>query len=245
MRAVTRENAMGAYHRIRQGIVEGRYRPGERMVETRLADDLQLSRTPIREAIRMLQSEGLVHSLPNRGATVRALTAGDIGDLYEVRGRLEALSGELAARRATADDIERLGEADAAFAAAVRGMDLNDIEAIRTVFRLNNAFHAVMLEAAHNGRLTQALTRTVDHPLVFQAFRHYNLPAMRRSAQFHHLIVEAVRGREPGRAANLVLEHVLQGRDQLLAVVGDSPSVDALFAAPAAAGGGGTAHPIT
>ncbi|MGA2519593.1 MAG: GntR family transcriptional regulator, partial [Acidimicrobiales bacterium] len=113
-----RENAMSAYQQIRQGIVEGVYRPGERIVETRLADDLQLSRTPIREAIRMLQSEGLVHSLPNRGATVRALTAEDIGDLYEVRGRLEALAGELAASRATTEQIERLGAADAAFATA-------------------------------------------------------------------------------------------------------------------------------
>jgi len=232
MRAVPRENAISAYHQIRQGIVEGVYRPGERIVEKRLADDLQLSRTPIREAIRMLQSEGLVSSLPNRGATVRALTAEDIGDLYEVRGRLEALAGELAARRATPEEIDRLGGAEASFAAAVRKMDMNDIEAIRTVFRLNNEFHAIMLDAAHNDRLTQALTRTVDHPLVFQAFRHYNLPAMRRSAQFHRLIFEAVQAGEPTRAGNLVLEHVLQGRDQLLAVVGDSPSVDALFDMP-------------
>jgi len=235
---------MSAYHQIRQGIVEGVYRPGERIVETRLADDLQLSRTPIREAIRMLQSEGLVHSLPNRGATVRALTAEDIGDLYEVRGRLEALAGELAASRATAEQIDRLGASEVAFAAAVRNIDINDIEAIRTVFRLNDEFHAIMLEGARNGRLAQTLIRTVDHPLVFQAFRHYNLPAMRRSAQFHRLIFEAIQAREPARAANLVLEHVLQGRDQLLAVVGNSRSVDALFDMPAPATTG-TTHRIT
>jgi DNA-binding GntR family transcriptional regulator len=235
---------MSAYQQIRQGIVEGVYRPGERIVEKRLADDLQLSRTPIREAIRMLQSEGLVHSMPNRGATVRALTAEDIGDLYEVRGRLEALAGELAARRASAEQIDRLGAAEAAFAAAVRKMDINDIAAIRTVFRLNDEFHAIMLDGAHNGRLTQTLIRTVDHPLVFQAFRHYNLLAMRRSAQFHRLIFEAIQAREPTRAANLVLEHVLQGRDQLLAVVGDSDSVDALFDMPAPATTG-AAHRMT
>jgi DNA-binding GntR family transcriptional regulator len=232
MREMPRDNAIGAYHQIRQGIVEGLYRPGERIVEKRLADDLQLSRTPIREAIRMLQSEGLVHSLPNRGATVRALTAEGIGDLYEVRGRLEALAGELAAGRATAEQLERLEAAEAGFAAAVRKMDVNDIEAIRTVFRLNDEFHLVMLESAGNERLTQTLIRTVDHPLVFQAFRHYNLPAMRRSAQFHRLIFEAIAAGESSRAGNLVLEHVLQGRDQLLAVVGDSESVDALFDMP-------------
>jgi DNA-binding GntR family transcriptional regulator len=229
---VPRENAISAYHQIRQGIVEGLYRPGERIVEKRLADDLQLSRTPIREAIRMLQSEGLVHSLPNRGATVRDLTVVGIGDLYEVRGRLEALAGELAARRATIEQIERLGEAESVFAAAVRQMDINDIDAIRLVFHLNDEFHLIMLESAGNERLTQTLIRTVDHPLVFQAFRHYNLPAMRRSAQFHRLIFEAIQAREAVRAGNLVLEHILQGRDQLLTVVGDSGSVDALFDMP-------------
>ncbi|MGA2521023.1 MAG: FCD domain-containing protein, partial [Acidimicrobiales bacterium] len=110
----------------------------------------------------------------------------------------------------------------------------------------NDEFHAIMLDAAHNGRLVQTLIRTVDHPLVFQAFRHYNLPAMRRSAQIHHLIFEAIREGEPTRAANLVLEHVLQGRDQLLAVVGDSHSVDALFDMPAPASATrGAGHRIT
>jgi DNA-binding GntR family transcriptional regulator len=229
---VPRENAISAYHQIRQGIVEGLYRPGERIVEKRLADDLQLSRTPIREAIRMLQSEGLVHSLPNRGATVRDLTVVGIGDLYEVRGRLEALAGELAARRATTEQIERLSQAESAFAGAVRKMDINDIDAIRRVFHLNDEFHLIMLESAGNERLTQTLIRTVDHPLVFQAFRHYNLSAMRRSALFHRLIFEAIQARESVRAGNLVLEHILQGRDQLLTVVGDSESVDALFDMP-------------
>jgi DNA-binding FadR family transcriptional regulator len=68
--------------------------------------------------------------------------------------------------------------------------------------------------------------------LVFQAFRHYNLSAMRRSALFHRLIFEAIQARESVRAGNLVLEHILQGRDQLLTVVGDSESVDALFDMP-------------
>ncbi len=223
---------MGAYQKIRQGIVEGLYRPGERMVETRLARDLELSRTPIREALRMLQSEGLVVALPNRGATVRNLTVEGIADLYEVRGRLEALAGELAAGRATPAQVEHLGEAEAAFASAARNIDVNNIEAIRAVFHLNDEFHLRLLESAGNERLTQTLIRTVDQPLVFQAFRHYNLGAMRRSAQFHRLIFEAIEAGEPVRAGHLTYEHVLQGRDQLLAVVGDSESVDALFDMP-------------
>ena len=118
VRPVTLPNGMDAYHQIRRWIVEGRLRPGERLVEQRLAEELDLSRTPIREALRMLQSEGLVRFEPNRGARVRSLTMADIDDLYELRGRLEAMAAELAAVRATPDQLDRLTAAEADFAAA-------------------------------------------------------------------------------------------------------------------------------
>lgn len=223
-------SAVSAYHRIRRGIVEGAYRPGERLVEQRLAEELDLSRTPVREAFRMLQSEGLVQVEPNRGATVRGLTVDDIADLYELRGRLEAMAGELAATRATPDQLERLLAAEGSFAgAATVAVAEGDLDAVRTVFHQNDVFHLTLLEAANHERLTQALLRTVDHPLVFQAFRHYRPTDLERSVLFHHLIAEAVERGEAERAGRLVHEHVLQGRDQLLAVVGDAASVDALY----------------
>jgi DNA-binding GntR family transcriptional regulator len=228
-RPVAKDSTTEAYKRIRRRIVEGHYRPDERLVEARLAADLDCSRTPIREALRMLDSEGLVRSQPNRGATVRNLTAGDIRDLYEVRARLEALAAELAAVRATPDQIDRLAMAEAKFAEAVLRVDPHDVDSIRIILRLNDEFHLTMLEAAGNPRLTHTLIKTVDHPLVYQAFRHYDNLAMRRSALFHRLIFEAIRSHESARAGRLVSEHILQGRDQLLAVVGDSESVDALF----------------
>jgi len=120
VRPVTLPNGMDAYHQIRRWIVEGRLRPGERLVEQRLAEELELSRTPIREALRMLQSEGLVRFEPNRGARVRSLTVADIDDLYELRGRLEAMAAELAAVRATPDQLDRLMAAEADFAAAAQ-----------------------------------------------------------------------------------------------------------------------------
>ncbi len=229
LRPVPKDNTIDAYDLIRRGIVEGHYRPGERLVEARLAADLDCSRTPIREALRMLDSEGLVRSLPNRGATVRDLTTADIRDLYEVRARLESLAAELAAVRATPDQIDRLAEAEANFADAVHRVDTNDIDSIRTILRMNDRFHLTMLEAAGNRRLTHTLVKTVDHPLVYQAFRHYDDAAMRRSALFHRLILDAIRSHESARAGRLVSEHILQGRDQLLVVVGNSESVDALF----------------
>jgi DNA-binding GntR family transcriptional regulator len=221
-----------AYHRIRRWIVEGRLRPGERLVEQRLAEDLQLSRTPVREALRMLQSEGLVAFEPNRGARVRELTRSHIADLYELRARLESMAAELAARRATAEEREALSAAQQAFAAAVAAASDGDLDAIRHVFHQNDVFHLTLLAAAHHEPLTQSLVRSVDHTLVFQAFRHYDRHDMERSVDFHALIADAVLAAEPDRAGRLMHEHVLQGRDQLFAVVGDDESLDALYDEP-------------
>lgn len=225
-------NSADAYDRIRRWIVEGELRPDERLVEQRLAEELDLSRTPVREALRMLQAEGLVRFEPNRGARVRSLTVADIGDLYELRGRLEAMAAELAAVRATPDQLERLDRAEAEFARAAIDARAGDIEAIRVVFDRNDVFHLTLLEAAHHERLSQALIRTVDHTLVFQAFRHYDPDSMERSATFHALIAKEVRRGDGARAGRLMHEHVLEGRDQLLAVVGPYDSVDPLYDDP-------------
>ena len=233
LRDVTLPSSEDAYHQIRRWIVEGRLRPDERLVEQRLAEELQLSRTPVREALRMLQSEGLVTFEPNRGARVRSLTVADITDLYELRGRLEAMAAELAAMRATADQLERLGAAEADFAHAADAARSGDLDAVRAVFHQNDVFHLTVLEAAHHERLTQSLIRTVDHTLVFQAFRHYDPAGLERSVVFHRLIADEIRGGQGARAGRLMHEHVLQGRDQLLAVVGGRDSVDALYDEPA------------
>ncbi len=222
-----------AYRQIRRWIVEGRLRPDERLVEQRLAEELALSRTPVREALRMLQSEGLVHLEPNRGARVRSLSVADIADLYELRGRLEAMAAELAADRATPNQLERLMAADEDFAAAAQRARTGDLDALRAVFHLNDVFHLTILEAAHHERLVQSLVRTVDHTLVFQAFRHYDPAGLERSVTFHGLIAHEIRAGEGARAGRLTHEHVLQGRDRLLSVVGADDTVDALYDEPA------------
>ncbi len=222
-----------AYQQIRRWIVEGRLRPDERLVEQRLATELDLSRTPVREALRQLQSEGLVEVEPHRGARVRSLTLADIGDLYELRARLEAMAAELAAERATADQLNRLDLGRAGLRHRRRPGPGDGIEAIRVVSQHNDVFHRTILEAAQHRRLSQSLLSTVDHTLVFQAFRHYHPSTMARSAQFHGLVAEAIGRREGERAGRLMHEHVLQGRDQLLAVTGQQGSIDALYDDPA------------
>jgi DNA-binding GntR family transcriptional regulator len=206
-----------AYVKIRQAIVEGRYASGHRLVEQRIAEEFQLSRTPVREAIRLLDAEGLVVSERNKGATVRAVTTKDIWDLYALRSRLESLVAELAAERAGPEQIARLDQALADFDAAARAGQPGGLEETRALSAANQAFHGTLVEAADNERLARVLNRTVDTPLVFRAFRVFDPGQTQRSGLFHRLIRDAVAGREPGRAGSLMTEHILQGRDALLA----------------------------
>ena len=218
--AVAGPQAADAYQLIRRAIVEGSYAPGQRLVEQRLAEQHGLSRTPVREALRRLQAEGLVDVERHRGAAVRRLTVDDIADIYELRSRLEGYACERAAERATRQQLDRMAVAVTCFAEHVA--DLGPfavpppVEASHALTRWNDELHLTILDAAGNDRLTSLLFRTVDHPLVFQALRRYDHGQLERSALFHRLIQEALAARAGDRAGRLMAEHVLQGRDVLL-----------------------------
>jgi DNA-binding GntR family transcriptional regulator len=210
----------GAYEQIREAIVEGRYAPGQRLVEQRLAGDLVLSRTPVREALLRLEAEGLVVSEKHRGAIVRPVTAQEVEDLYALRTRLESLAAECAALRRTTADLAELDEAVLAFEqaipAAVTAGETSDLGGTRELTRANGRFHDGVLRAARSDRLTRVLAGSVDVPLVFQSLRRFDRPQLERSALFHALIRDAIVAQEPDRAGRLMTEHVLQGRDALL-----------------------------
>jgi DNA-binding GntR family transcriptional regulator len=97
-----------AYAALRTAIIEGEFRPGERIIEQRLAANLGLSRTPVREAVRMLAADGLVIATRHRGAIVRPLERADVLDLYELRARLESYAAELASSRAQVADLAEM-----------------------------------------------------------------------------------------------------------------------------------------
>ncbi|TDC19295.1 GntR family transcriptional regulator [Actinomadura bangladeshensis] len=119
---------------FRQDILAAEFEPGERLVEARLCDRYEVSRTVIREVLRQLESEGLVTMLPNRGPVVTELTAFDARALFEVRGALEGLAGALFAERATAEQRERMGRVVQRFARTHREADLADRLAMKDEF---------------------------------------------------------------------------------------------------------------
>jgi DNA-binding GntR family transcriptional regulator len=206
----TAAEALGAAHayaQVRAAIVENRYPPGQRLVEQRIAEELGLSRTPVREALRMLQAEGLVVSERNRGAMVRPLSETEVVDLYGLRIRLESYAVEVATARATEAELGALVTAADEFGAAA---------GLHEVHEANRRFHDGILAAARHHRLTAMLARTVDIPLVFRAFQTFGPDELARSDVFHHLIVDAMVRRDGARAAALMAEHIALGRDAVL-----------------------------
>ncbi|HVT75396.1 MAG TPA: GntR family transcriptional regulator [Acidimicrobiales bacterium] len=207
---------MTAYDAVRAAIVENRYPPGQRLVEQRIAEELGLSRTPVREALRLLEAEGLVVSERNRGAMVRRLSATEVADLYGLRIKLESYAVEVATARATEEELGALVAAADAFGEVRRTVDVDSVAGVRALHEANRRFHDAIISAARHRRLESMLARTVDIPLVFRAFQSFGAAEIERSDTFHHLIADAMVRRDAVRAGALMGEHIAQGRDAVL-----------------------------
>ncbi len=220
------ETAPTAYAQIRQAIVEGRYLPGQRLIEQRIAEEFTLSRTPVREALRRLEAEGLVTSERNRGAAVRSVSVDEVGDLYELRARLESYACELAATRHDNQDLAELDSAIVAFGEAIDRDAGSDLDRVRALDQANRRFHGAIHAASRHARLASHLERTTDIPLVFQAFRQFDAEQTRRSHRFHKMIRDLIATGNGSRAGALMYEHVLQGRDTLVARINSTDTGD-------------------
>ncbi len=141
---------------LRQGILKGDLKPGERLMEIHLAERLGVSRTPIREAIRMLELEGLVTMVPRKGAEVARISKQDLRDVLEVRRSLDSLAVSLACRRITEEEKVLLSEAEREFE---RSIETKDATAIAEA---DVKFHDVILRASKNGRLIQMVSNLAE-----------------------------------------------------------------------------------
>jgi DNA-binding GntR family transcriptional regulator len=185
---------------IVEGIVSGRWKPGERIVERRIATELQVSQTPVREALRELESLRLIESAPNKGVRVRNLTAADLEESYPVRAGLEQIAAELAAGR-LAEDCSALEPHVAALYAADRAGD-SAAQVRHTV-----GFHRELVRAAGNGVLLHTWEGLGIE--VFTALSIRWLGTVQQSyAEEHEELVAAFQRRDP-RIAEIVKAHVL------------------------------------
>ena len=139
------------FYTLRKGILRGDLQPGERLMEIRLANRLGVSRTPVREAIRMLELEGLVINLPRRGAQVSRITEKDLHDVLEVREGLEEIAVNLACERISEAELKDLYEASREFEKLVSSDDLTALA------EADEKFHAIIYRATRNDRLVQLI----------------------------------------------------------------------------------------
>jgi DNA-binding GntR family transcriptional regulator len=190
-----------AIDRLRDMIVEGELAPGARVIEADLCEQLGISRTPLREALKVLASEGLVELLPHRGARVTEVRAHDIGALFEVIAGLEGLAAELAAQRMSERDLERLRtmhERLQRYHAARRRHDY---------FRINHKIHHLIVVLAGNGILTATHER-----LLAQARRGRYLAILSEArwdeAMREHVeLMAALEERDAARASRIWRRH--------------------------------------
>jgi DNA-binding GntR family transcriptional regulator len=208
--ALVRNASVAATELIREAIVDGRLEPGRRLKEEELARELGISRTPIREALLMLQAEGLVDAVPNRGAMVRVHTSEDLEDLYQLRALLEGYATRRAATRITDEEVEGLRASCERFDA------LDSEKELREFVRENMVFHSTILGIAGSARLTSMVRRVIELPLVYRSYIWYSSDQKRISAHYHRQIVTALADRDAERAELIMKEHVFEARDVLV-----------------------------
>ncbi len=212
----TEKGAYGVLERLRALILTGAYGPEERLVEEQLAERLGVSRTPVRQALTMLEAEGLVELAPNRGATVRSFTVADVWDIYDLRAVLEGHAARRAAGRIRSDELARLREL-AAEMEGLAGRYEDHEEEIRALVALNQRFHGTIVEASRNKRLQRLINRTVEVPLMFKAFFFYTPHERVISNHYHRQILRALEEGDADRAEIVMREHVYEGRDFVIA----------------------------
>lgn len=200
---------------LRHAITGGRFAPGQRLVEKDLCDLLGVSRPSVREALRELESEGLITTVPNRGPLVTKLSARDAAGIYEARGVLEALAAKLFAERASDGEVAQLAASVDALEAAYA---TNDVEGILVSKR---AFYEVLLAGSQNV-VIPSLLRTMNARIT--QLRRVSLSSPERlpgSIAEIRAVLEAIRGRDPEAAFQASLRHIESASRAALAKLPD------------------------
>ena len=200
-----------AAERLRTLIIEGELAPGTKLNERELSERLGVSRTPLREAFRMLAADGLLVQLPNRGAQVVAMSPADVRDAFEVMAALEGLAGELAAARITDDEVDGLRALQAEMDAAHAAQDLP------AYYRVNREIHDRLNAIAANPVLANAY-RALNARLHSLRFRsNLNQAKWDRAVAEHRSMIAALAARDGAALRDLLIRHVRAKQQAVLA----------------------------
>jgi len=194
------------YQRLRRAILDGQLKPESRLIERKLAEQLGVSRTPVREAIRMLELEGLVSDNPKSGAVVARINVKEVFEIYRIRAVLEGLAARMAAENINREELERLSELVARMEQLSQQGEIDDLG------RVHQEFNDLIYRAAGSPRLYSMITSLVES--VNRYIRvGYCFPGRVAEATAEHLqLVEALRGHDGELAEQVAREHIENSR---------------------------------
>jgi DNA-binding GntR family transcriptional regulator len=206
------------YQALLNGIVGGRIESGQQLRPDTIAEQLEVSTTPVREGLHCLERDGLVVKLPYQGWFVREFTEREARELYEMRAALECFSVRLACERVTGDEIQWLREHQAVGVAALRD---GDMDAYRIY---NRDLHAAIMQAARNSYLASVMGQLSlqSQMLMSRTIRLVGRPS--RAIEEHQEIIEAISGRRSQQAQQIMERHILSALEDIL-TIGFPPSV--------------------
>lgn len=201
------------FHTLRRGIMQGDLKPGERLMEIKLANRLGVSRTPIREAIRMLELEGLVVMIPRKGAQVAEITEKDLKDVLEVRMGLEELAVKFACQRITEEQLDNLYHASRKFEEAVKREDLTELA------QADVDFHDLIYKATGNERLVQLLNNIREQMYRYRVEYLKDEEIRGSLVQEHNTLLEKLSQRDLEGAKQVTQSHIERQQAYILETI--------------------------
>jgi DNA-binding GntR family transcriptional regulator len=188
--------------KIRDAIAAGHFKPGQRLIERELCEQIGVGRTSVREALRQLEAEGLILNVPNRGPTVNAISYDDARQLYDLRALLEGFAGRSFARDGSDEAIARLKDAVEGFAAAAQSGDRAALVKAKT------HFYAVLMDGGQNAFVTQALTTLHNRVTLLRVTSMTQNGRLADSVAEIWTIYRAIAARDPDAAETACRQHV-------------------------------------
>ena len=198
------------FERLRKAIVEGSLKPGQRLMEVQLAEQLGVSRTPVREAIRKLELEGLVIMLPRKGAYVADMSIKDVIDLLEVRAALEGLAASLAAERMMPENVEKLKNISDELKKNVENSNLSE------TLKKDVEFHQCIFEASGNNKLVQMINSLWEQVYRFREGYMSDYNAALEIIKEHEKLIGAIENGESEKASKYAREHIEKAEQYMI-----------------------------
>jgi DNA-binding GntR family transcriptional regulator len=210
--ALGEKASVSAARVLREAIMSGQLSPGQVLGEEQLGRQLGISRTPVREALVLLRSEGLVETPPNRPAVVRNFAREDLHEIYSLRAVLEGYAARLAADRLEQPQLDALQRSCNRYHELTRHDDL-----LGELTEEDFVFHSTIHDAAGSERLKAMISQVTAVPLIYQSYFRYSQENRESAWQDHVRVLGALTARDPERAESLMKAHVLWARDVALA----------------------------